>query len=1361
LAWSSCPVTRVSRWILSNGISINTYAQYDVAGNGVKGIDGRGLVSIIDYIDSFSDGTNRNTYAYPTHTISPIPDIGNNFCSTIPLETTTAYDFSTGLVTSSTDANGQTTAVEYNDALDRPTRVVRPAGGGWTSLEYNWNQYGDYVHTQVLQNTSGTTTHSYQFFDGLGRSYRSFQYVNSDPNNPYLTADTQYDSLGRVWRVSNPYLSAGSASAINPSGNWTTTIYDALGRVKTVTTPDGAQVVTTYSGNQVTVQDQKSKARSSVTDALGRLRSVVEDPNGLAYQTSYDYDALGNLSIVTQGAQHRYFMYDSLSRLIRAKNPEQDANAGLILTDPISGNSQWSIGYSYDAKGNLSTRTDARGITATYIYDNLNRNITVNYSDGSHIDRIYDSATNGRGRLRGSYQYPATGAYSHTAIDTYDAMGRPTYQRQHFYANGGWGTAYVTQRSYDLAGHVLSQTYPSGRTVSYTYDQAGRTNTFTGNLGDGVTRTYAASISYDEWNGLAREQFGTDTPLYHKEHRNVRGQLYDMRLSTINDDGNWNRGAIVNYYSFQPYGFGTSGPDNNGNLLVQQHWVPGDDSISTYSLMQQNYDYDALNRLKWVGEYQNAATNTGAQDYSYDRYGNRTMSGWGTGINNQQFAVDKNTNRIGVPSGMSGVMQYDQNGNLYNDTYSGMGSRTYDAENRMVSASNNASQQSSYTYDAEGHRVRRNSYNQETWQAYGMDGELLAEYTANIASSSPQKEYGYRNGELLIVATSSSGLAAITPPTPEASAITASADLKVNPSTNLLAMNNSFVISEWRRKKEQGLISDTSLPLFLPSLMDASPTLLLSQSSSQIVFASNRDGNAQLYLMNSDGSSQTRLTNNLANDESPKWSPDNSCILFQSDRDNPYSCLSEVYLMSADGSSQMRLSNNTEDDSYAVWSPDGSRIAFQSARNDLSYQVYMMNSDGSNQVNISNSNSNDGQPSWSPDGTRIAFTSDRDHPGTPSIYVMNSNGSSQTRLTFSAATIRDEQPAWSPDGVKLAFTSTRDSVVESWQETDDEGGVINRTLVRTNKEVYLMNADGSNQVRLTNSLGNDDSPQWSNDGTKIVFRSERERDCYDPIEQVWVMNIDGSNQVDLSNNGYGDYSPNWQRITSNLPPTASITSPANGATFTAPTNITITANAADGDGTISKVEFYQGTTLIGTDTTAPYTVSWNNVSSGNYQLTAKAMDNVGASSTSSVVNITVSAPPATAQISWIVADQLGTPRMIVDQTGSLVGIKRHDYLPFGEEIGAGTGGRMTQQGYVGDNIRQKFTGTYERDVETGLDYAKARYYSSTMGRYTSVDPIVMTPERFFDPQQFNLYSYTRNNPLRFIDPTVLNEMKCQ
>jgi RHS repeat-associated protein len=90
-------------------------------------------------------------------------------------------------------------------------------------------------------------------------------------------------------------------------------------------------------------------------------------------------------------------------------------------------------------------------------------------------------------------------------------------------------------------------------------------------------------------------------------------------------------------------------------------------------------------------------------------------------------------------------------------------------------------------------------------------------------------------------------------------------------------------------------------------------------------------------------------------------------------------------------------------------------------------------------------------------------------------------------------------------------------------------------------------------------------------------------------------------------------------------------------------------------------------------------------------------------------------------------------------------------LPFGEEINAGTGGRTAPQGYSQfDGVRQRYTGK-ERDDETGLDYFINRYYSSTQGRFTSVDPVKLTPARMVDPQQLNLYAYVRNNPLKFID----------
>lgn len=100
--------------------------------------------------------------------------------------------------------------------------------------------------------------------------------------------------------------------------------------------------------------------------------------------------------------------------------------------------------------------------------------------------------------------------------------------------------------------------------------------------------------------------------------------------------------------------------------------------------------------------------------------------------------------------------------------------------------------------------------------------------------------------------------------------------------------------------------------------------------------------------------------------------------------------------------------------------------------------------------------------------------------------------------------------------------------------------------------------------------------------------------------------------------------------TPNVAPSVSITAPASGATFTAPATVTVSASATDSDGTVSKVEFYQGTTLIGSDTTAPYSISWSSVAAGSYTLTAKATDDRGAVTTSSGVSISVAAAPVNA-----------------------------------------------------------------------------------------------------------------------------------
>jgi RHS repeat-associated protein len=131
------------------------------------------------------------------------------------------------------------------------------------------------------------------------------------------------------------------------------------------------------------------------------------------------------------------------------------------------------------------------------------------------------------------------------------------------------------------------------------------------------------------------------------------------------------------------------------------------------------------------------------------------------------------------------------------------------------------------------------------------------------------------------------------------------------------------------------------------------------------------------------------------------------------------------------------------------------------------------------------------------------------------------------------------------------------------------------------------------------------------------------------------------------------------------------------------------------------------------------------------------------------------------QIHWLITDQLGTPRMIVDQSGTLASVERHDYLPFGEELSGTAIGRTSALGYsANDNVRQQFN-QKERDNETGLDFFEARYFSSTQGRFTSPDPynpVVDSQEEddleeyLGQPQNWNRYTFVWNNPLRFVDP---------
>jgi RHS repeat-associated protein len=792
-------VTSITRSLLTNGVatgSVSSQEQYDVAGNGVKSIDPLGNVTDADYTDCFG-GPNaeartstlpqeltsgQSTFAFPTKVTNALGHIAY-----------TQYDFYLGNSVDSEDPNGVIDSSYCDDSLDRLSKVIRAANKVATRRQtlYSYDDTNRVITTTGDQNNfQDQYLKNVTLYDGFGRTTEVRLYETS---TDFVATNTDYDALGRPYRRSNPYR-AGQTVV------WNTTSFDSQGRIISTKTPDNALVTLAYHGARVLVTDQANKQRISQTDALGRLTDVWEivpansqDPGWVSvsfpdhtevaagYLTHYDYDTLGNMVTVSQRngtsatLQTRNFGYDSLGRLKSAQNPESG-----------------TITYTYDANGNLKTRTDARSVLTTYGYDALNRNISITYSNSPistpNINRYYDGSRDGVnydipnsvGRL---WQTETTGTNAvRTTIGAFDDLGRASILQQQFYING-WSQAFTVGRTFNRAGNILTQSYPSGHSINYAYDRAGRLSSFTGNLGEGVPRNYATDFKYNEWGKLQQERFGTSLALYHKQRYNQRGQLWDMRLSTVSydaDPSNGDRGSLVNYYS-NNYLQGDSGTDNNGNLLRQEIYVPG------ANYFQQSFTYDELNRLTSIAEKLNGTgSNSFKQSYGYDRWGNRTIDQANTTTNvpHPAYTVNSGNNHLVAPAGS--YLNYDNAGNLTQD-YTAQwpdAINQFDAENRLsrvdVGWVTTCLEDTGmcfemyyppmeYTYDADGRRVRRKitaSYD-DTWYVYGFSGELLAEYPASQLSTpaEPAKEYGYRNGQLLITAQPATNLALNKPAT--------------------------------------------------------------------------------------------------------------------------------------------------------------------------------------------------------------------------------------------------------------------------------------------------------------------------------------------------------------------------------------------------------------------------------------------------------------------------------------------------------------------------------------------------------------------------------------------------------------------
>lgn len=215
----------------------------------------------------------------------------------------------------------------------------------------------------------------------------------------------------------------------------------------------------------------------------------------------------------------------------------------------------------------------------------------------------------------------------------------------------------------------------------------------------------------------------------------------------------------------------------------------------------------------------------------------------------------------------------------------------------------------------------------------------------------------------------------------------------------------------------------------------------------------------------------------------------------------------DVYVINADGSGLIRLTKDPAADFDPSWSPDGRRIVYRhQTEDDLTAEIYVMKAEGSNPHRLTHNDVPDWGPAWSPDGRRIAFNSDPEGVGRLRGFVMRPDGSQIERID---ADVWVEYPAWSPDGRRIAFMAQTPEGTENY-------------------EIHVMDADGSNLRRLTDSPGPDGWPTWSPDGKLIAFSSVRddcvyspEADCKStgdigPYHTLYVMNADGSGERRLS-----------------------------------------------------------------------------------------------------------------------------------------------------------------------------------------------------------------------------------------------------
>jgi RHS repeat-associated protein len=769
--------TSITRWS-SGSASATTTNSYNSNGLMYKSVDPRSITTNITY--GACNGS------FPT------------LISTGSLSTSYEWDCNGEVKTSSTDANSQKTTYSYVDSSGygdpfwRLMKETRP-DGGTTSHAYNDRDPQPNMVMTVLRDSAGDAISTTVKVDGLNRPVKV---ITSSPQSANsINVDTTYDPLGRVSSVSNPYYSTSDSTY-----GITHYYYDALGRTVQTLKQDGTSsewwcyynkqtngqpncrgALASTPGFWADHQDEAGNDTQSTEDGLGRLIAVAE-PNGAtqvpSMETDYHYSGIGNLLQVDQygGAKgtspfverQRKFTYDWMSRLSQALNPESGWTCFGTTGGAAPNGSNCTP--AYDPDGNLTDKTDGRGVNTHYSFDALNRLTQKSYSDGTPTVKYgYDGLDVNGVTISPAVSY-ATGRLSQSTAAvlnvsstySYDKMGR-LISRSGCIPGDCAGHVKIAA-TYDFMGNKL--TLSNGLTNhpitwTYTYEGLARLQTITASTSiDSITKIYDASPSSSYGaDGLENASFGynntTSQYLVSYQHRN------DSRLRSTYGGYLNSSGAVL--YSYCMPGSGNANCSGAGSpYTANSNLAKVIDSVTgTWS-----YGYDTLNRLS-NGIASSGSYNGKAACWVYDPFGNRTSEALSTtACNNNPPKTSwadyttSNTNRMDSTSNNTGQINgYDTSGN---ETTDGLNSYLYDAEGRICAVGTSSRAPiAGYIYDADGDRVGK--FTPSTFSCaspsvvtagmvLGFEGEQLSEVTG---SGFWDHSNAFANGQLLATYKSS------------------------------------------------------------------------------------------------------------------------------------------------------------------------------------------------------------------------------------------------------------------------------------------------------------------------------------------------------------------------------------------------------------------------------------------------------------------------------------------------------------------------------------------------------------------------------------------------------------------------------